>query len=241
MNDFSVSQKIGDATIMCADAMDIMRGMVKAGAGVDCIVTDPPYKLTSGGPSGLLRGAFDPEIYDNSGSIVQCDIDWPDFMPLLFQVLLPDSHAYVMANNRNVEAMLCEATKAGFRFHNLLVWDKITATPNRWYMKNCEFIGFFFKGTAKMIADCSAKQLIRCPQKDVTGHPTEKPVALMENFIRQSTKEGDMVFDPFMGTGTTGVAAANAKRRFLGIEIDESHFHTASGRLRNPTRQQSII
>ena len=125
---------IGDVTIYCGDSMEIMPTI----GDVDLIVTDPPYKLESGGRSGLMGGIFDPDNYDNSGSIVDCDIDWPDFMPLL-SAMLPRGHAYVMANNRNVQAMLNAAEAAGFGFHNLLVWDKISCTPNRWYAKNLEF------------------------------------------------------------------------------------------------------
>jgi site-specific DNA-methyltransferase (adenine-specific) len=127
--------------------------------------------------------------------------------------------------------MLVAAEKAGFDFHNMLVWDKGTATPNRWYMKNCEFTGFFYKKPARAIADCGAKQLISCPQVDVTDHPTEKPVPLMRHYIEQSSARGDIVLDPFMGSGSTGVAAVQSGRRFIGIEKDERFFNMAVRRI----------
>ena len=205
----------------------------------DCIVADPPYLLTSGGKSGLMRGIFAPEEYDNGGGLVPCDIDWPDFMPLLFQALRDPGHAYIMCNNRHVQAMLNAAEEAGFYFHNLLVWDKVSAVMNRWYMKNCEFVGFFSKGKAFSINDCSQKQLISCPQVDVSGqfiddgkpHATEKPVPLMQMYIENSTKPGQIVLDPFMGSGSTGVAAQRSGRVFIGVEKDPRFFKMASARI----------
>ncbi len=222
------SVKIGDCTLYHGDAMEILPGMV-----ADCIVVDPPYRLVSGGnTTGEMGGCFAHDEYDNSGSIVECDIDWGDFMPLL-SAALPLGHAYIMANNRNVLPMLAAAEVARFGFHNILVWDKGSATPNRWYMKNCEFIGFFYKGKAKYINDCGAKQLISCPQIDETKHPTEKPVSLMRYYIEQSTMPGQIVLDPFMGSGTTGVAAAACGRQFIGIEKNEEFFEMAVRRIRD--------
>lgn len=214
--------------LFCGDSLEILRSL----EGVaDLIVTDPPYRLTSGGKNGEMGGCFAQENYDNGGAIIDCDIDWPDFMPLLYAALKDQGHAYVMANNRHVQGMLNAAQAAGFGFHNLLVWDKITATPNRFYMKNLEFTGFFYKGNAKKINDCSSKQLIRCPQVDESDHATEKPVSLMEHYIRNSSKPGDRVLDPFMGSGTTGVACMRLGRRFIGIEKDKRHYKTAAHRI----------
>ena len=219
---------INECTLYHGDALEILPRLETP---VDCIVTDPPYRLTSGGPSGMLGGIFDPENYSNDGGIVPCDIDWSDFMKPCFAALRDPGHAYFMANNRNVQAMLNAGEEAGFHFHNLLVWDKISATANRWYMKNVEFVGFFSRGNAFMINDCSQKQLIRCPQVDESDHPTEKPIALMKTYIENSTKPGEIVLDPFMGSGTTGIAAMQSGRKFIGIEKSEKFFDMAVRRI----------
>jgi DNA modification methylase len=222
-------EAIGDSLLYHGDALEILPML----GPVDLVCTDPPYLLTSGGCSegGLHERFGGGGVYENSGEIVPCSIDWPDFMPPIFDVLRDPGHAYFMANNRNVQAMLDAAEAAGFYFHNLLVWDKITATPNRWYMKNLEFTGFFGKGRAFNISDCSQKQLIRCPQVDETTHPTEKPVALMRNYIEMSSKKGETVLDPFSGSCSTGVAAIQAGRRFIGIEKDARFFDMGVHRL----------
>lgn len=231
-----MKETIEGVTIYCGDAIEILPTI----GPVDCIVTDPPYRLTSGGKNGEMGGCLDPENYNNDGGIVDCDIDWPDFMPLLYRIL-PRGHAYIMANNRNVQAMLNAADSAGFDFHNLLVWDKITCTPNRWYAKNLEFTGFFYKGKAKHINDCSAKQLIRCPQVDQSAHPTEKPVALFEHYIENSSDRGDLVCDPFAGSGTTGVAAVRTGRRAILIEKTTKWFDVCCQRVTAASQQLQMF
>lgn len=227
---------IGNATLIHGDALEEMQRFQRD--PVDLILSDPPYRLTSGGPSGMMRGVFDPENYSNDGGIVPCDIDFADWMPLCFAALRDPGHAYFMVNNRNVQDLLNTADYFGFHFHNLLVWDKVSCTANRWYMKNLEFIGFFSKGNAFMINDCSQKQLIRCPQVDESRgdeegkpHPTEKPVALMTTYIENSTQPGALVLDPFMGSGTTGVAALQSGRKFIGIEKEKKFFDMAVRRI----------
>lgn len=225
--------QIGPATIFNGDALKILPSLEPA----DLLVVDPPYKLTTGGESPStpgarrMQGCFKESEYANDGNIVECNIDWTDFMPHLFRAVKDPGHAYIMANNRHIANCENAALAAGFHLHNWLVWDKITATPNRWYMKNCEFTGFFSKGKAFFVNDCSAKQLIRCPQVDVSDHPTEKPVALMRQYIEQSSKKGQSVIDPFMGSGSTGVAAIQAGRTFIGIEKDEKFFKMAIERI----------
>jgi len=129
--------------------------------------------------------------------------------------------------------MLNTHDKAGFNFHNLLVWDKRSATPNRWYMKNLEYIGFFYKQRTFSINDPSSMQLVSMYQVDQTNHPTEKPVQLLQHYIKNSSHPGETVFDPFAGSGSTGVAALQSGRKFIGIEIDEEWFDIALKRLQD--------
>jgi DNA modification methylase len=228
---------IGDATLCLGDAREIMPTLGK----VDCIVTDLPYKLESGGgTTGEMGGKFSKNIYDNSGSIISADIEFDEIMPLLVP-LLDRGHAYFMVNNRWVGAVENAALAAGFRFHNWLVWDKSTGTPNRWYMKNCEFTLFVFRGAAKPINECGSRQLIKC-QNVINGlHETQKPVALMAHYIANSTDAGQTVLDPFMGSGTTGVAALQLGRKFIGIEIDQKHFDTACRRIKAANNQRDVF
>lgn len=226
---------VGDCRLLLADALKITDELVD----FDCVATDPPYQLTQGGKNGHGMNGGWMSDYQNNGKPVICDVTWDEVMDLCFQALAKNGDAYVMANDKNINEALNAAADAGFRFHNLLAWDKRTATANRWYMKNLEYIAYLFKGRARVINDPASKQLFRWGQKDETKHPTEKPVALMEHYICNSTAPGEIILDPFMGVGTTGVAAARCGRRFTGVEIDEEYFEIAVQRikaaLRNPT------
>ena len=69
-------------------------------------------------------------------------------------------------------------------------------------------------------------------EKKYGKHPTQKPLGLLSHFIRLLSNEGDVVFDPFMGSGSTGVAALNLKRRFVGIELSHDYFAMAERRIK---------
>jgi DNA modification methylase len=131
---------------------------------VDHAVTDPPYRISSGGntKSAQAWGGW-MGSYGNNGTVVACDVGWLDIMQLLFSSLHDDADAYVMANDKNINLAWNAAKDAGFSVHNLLVWDKMTAVQNRWYMKNCEFTLYLWKGRAKTIRDPSSKQICTYP------------------------------------------------------------------------------
>lgn len=223
-------ENIGDATLYLGDAIEVLRGLPPA----DIVVSDVPYALTTGGvskSSKTMSGIFAAHNYANDGQLVMATVPPADMMAAIHAALKDDADCYIMSNDKNVHPLTAAALGAGFGFHNLLVWDKVTPTANRWYMKNLEFVLYLWKGRARTINDPSAKQIIVCPQRDVTAHPTEKPVALMEHYIVNSSQPGDAVLDPFMGSGTTGVAALRAGRKFTGIEIEERWFDVACERI----------
>ena len=228
---------IGDCTLYQGDCFEIVPTLGK----VDAVVTDPPYKLTSGGntPGGMKGGFFD--SYDNNGSLFKCDVTWSQIMRLIFEACAEDADVYVMVNDKNVCQAGTEAVAAGFGFHNLLVWNKVSATANRWYMKNCEYSLYLWKGRAKKINDPSSKQLITCPQIDESEHPTEKPVPLMTHYIGNSTQRSDLVLDPFMGSGTTGVACVKMGRKFIGIELESKYFDIACKRIEDAYAQPDMF
>lgn len=234
-------ETIGDCTLYCGDAVEILPTLPNK---AHLIVSDVPYSLTTGGvskSSKTMSGIFAMHNYANDGQLVMATVPFPDMMAAFYDALVEDADCYVMANDKNVSAMDNAARAAGFGFHNLLVWDKVTPTANRWYMKNLEFTLYLWKGRARTINNPSAKQLIRGGVDKVSGHPTEKPVYLMAEYVLNSSNPGDTVLDPFMGSGTTGVAALSNGRKFIGIEIDESHFETACMRIENAYRHPDMF
>jgi len=211
--------------------------------GVKALIADAPYRVTSGG-FGDLQGGFGGWIknsYDNKGAIVECDITWAEWLSLVPDCLDDDAQAYIFSNDRNLQEARAAAEAAGLTFHRLLVWDKRAALPNRWYQQTCEFVLFMRKGRAYMINDPSSKSLVSLFQRDESDHPTEKPVELCRLYIENSTKAGDLVLDPFLGSGTSGVAAVLSRRSFIGVELTEKWFDVACRRIEAALKQPNLF
>lgn len=197
----------------------------------DLILTDVPYRTISGGtggknaPTGMLS-KNDGKIFENN------DIEFDEYMPELYRILKPGSHAYIFTNFLNLEAIMAAIRKAGFKIHNLLAWVKNNATPNRWYMKNGEYVLLCYKGKAKAIKNCGSKTF-HCFD-NIHGqklHETEKPTDLLKMYIENSTDEGAWVCDPFGGSGATLISSLLCNRKCLSIEIDKKYIDIAKERI----------
>ena len=219
--------------IALGDCLDLMKDIQDE--GVDLVVTDCPYHVVSGGCTTKIHscgGVLSKENAFNGKLFEENNISFSEWLPDVFRVLKQDSHCYIMCNGRNLKELQIEAEKVGFVFQNILVWDKGNLTPNRYYMGACEFILMLRKGRAKTINNRGTSNILRI--KNAVGkkmHPTEKPVDLMRVLIENSTQENEIVLDPFMGSGSTCIAAINTGRHYIGFEIDEKYFQIAKNRI----------
>ena len=110
-------------------------------------------------------------------------------------------------------------------------------------MKNCEFVIFCRKGKAKYINNIGDSKTVH-EFNNISGkkvHPTEKPIELMKFYIENSSEENDTVLDPFMGSGSTGVACVNTFRNFIGFEIDENYFNIATKRIEEAQELNELL
>ena len=143
--------------------------------------------------------------------------------------------------------MLNTFTSNGFHFIKSLIWNKGNKIMGLYYMSQFEYILFFRKGKGIQINNCGTSDILDIPNKktkDKDGnniHDTEKPVKLMEILIENSSKENDIVLDPFMGSGSTGVACVNTNRNFIGVELDENYFNIAKERINKNTNQLTLF
>lgn len=181
-----------------------------------------------------LGGVFDDDItYTRQGKLFKHnDIKFEDWLPEVYRVLKQDTHCYIMINPRNLAELQTKAEKVGFKFQQIIIWAKNNSTPNRYYLNSYEMILMLRKGKAKNINNMGTKNILQI--NNIIGkkkHPTEKPVELMEILIENSTGGGELVLDPFMGAGSTGVACKNLGRNFIGMEIDEKYFKIAKERI----------
>lgn len=234
-------------TLLNTDAIGV-EGLPKIeDNSIDLIVTDVPYRITSRGNTGNTGGMLLNDLSKKGLIFNNNNILPKEYASDFYRVLKDGSHCYVMTNHINLIEMLNVFTNVGFHFIKSLIWDKGNKIMGRFYMSQFEYILFFRKGTGKQINNCGTSDIISIPNKktkDINGknlHDTEKPVELMKILIENSSKCGDVILDPFMGIGSTGLACFELNRNFIGIEIDERYFNIAKERIDNATVQMSLF
>ena len=204
---------------------------------IDLVVSDPPYKTTSRGNSGNSGGMLQKDINMKGKVFNHNDITIKDYASEIYRILKDGSHCYIMTNNKNLQDMLNTLTGVGFNFIKCLIWDKGNKIMGQFYMSQFEYIIFLRKGKGVKINNCGTSDLLSIPNKktkDENGkniHDTEKPVDLMKILIENSSQVGDTVLDPFMGSGSTGVACKELGRNFIGVELDKQYFDIATKRV----------
>ena len=217
------------------DCLEVLKSMPSE--SIDLIVTDPPYKLTSRGCSGTMGGYWKGEKAKKCVVFDFNDIKCADYIPEFYRILKDKTICYIMCNNKNLQEMINVGTSCGFKFVKCLIWDKGNKICGRYYMGCYEYILLFRKGGDRPINNCGTPDIIFLPikkLKDNNGnnlHDTEKPVDLMKILIENSSAENELVLDPFMGIGSTGIACMNTNRNFIGIELDEKYFNIAKERI----------
>ena len=223
------------------DCLELMRGV--GTESIDLIVTDPPYKIVTGGDSNGKNSIRPKGILSGNRELMKFIPKFSEWLPECYRVLKKGTHAYFMVNSTNLTEMLVEVEKAGFKVHNILIWKKNNCTPSQFYMKNCEYIIFCRKGKAKYINNMGGSKTVH-DFNNIIGnkvHPTEKPIELMKFYIENSSNENDTVLDPFMGSGSTGVACVNTFRNFIGFEIDENYFNIATKRIEEAQELNELL
>jgi len=201
------------------------------------LFSDPPYPLTTGGRSAdpkSMGGKFSAERYANDGKIVAgTDLAFTTWIRAALPALQPDSDLVIMSNDRNLRDLLNAAAENAVRFHRLLVWARQSKTPNRWIMAGAEFALYGYAGKSRPVINKPGADQITSIHgfKSATDHPTEKPVGLFAQWIGDITTPGELIFDPFTGTGAAALGALRIGRRFIGSEIDPRHFGAACRRI----------
>lgn len=182
----------------------------------DLIITNPPYKFERGNTHFRTWFKTIP------------DTEWPAVFAELHRVLRQNSHAYVFGDRR-VQRVFDEAAHvAGFQVHPPLVWDKqsIGLGSGAWRSQH-EFICFYEKG--HRAPHYRNRGNVLRASRITRGYPTEKPIAILQHLITQSSDPGELILDPFCGSGNLGRAARPLGRRCLLCDIDAT---SASRRLR---------
>jgi len=224
---------------------------------VDCIWTDPPYNLSNDGMTcvaGRMVKVNKGE-WDRSQGVERDHEFNKAWLAACYRLLKPTGTIWVTGTLHVYPSVGFAMQQLGFRILNDIIWEKPAPPPNlgcRCFTHATELILWATKARRgkelytfnyeEMKAENGDKQMknvwrIAAPGKDqkVYGkHPTQKPIDLVARCLRASTNPGDLVFDPFSGSSTTGVAALALGRRFIGCEADSDHIELSIRRLTHP-------
>jgi site-specific DNA-methyltransferase (adenine-specific) len=203
-------------SIFQMDAVDWLRTL--PAASIDLVITDPPYesleKHRAVGTTTRLKqskGSSNPwfRIFPNAR--------FPELFAEIFRVLARNAHFYLFTDPETAFIAKPIAEAAGFKFWKPLIWDKQNIGMGYHYRSRYEMILFFEKGKRRLNSLATA-DVLSAPRIR-GGYPAEKPPRISEILIEQSTRPEELVIDPFMGSGSVGVAALNLGRRFQGNDV----------------------
>jgi len=216
-------------------------------ATVDLILTDPPYNL-----GNFMKGRDTnlKKMRDNFfGAAGWDDLsfeDWEKSMDSFFKesvrVLKKGGAMIVFMSIIKVETLIRIAESHKLYYKTTGIWHKTNPMPrnmNLHFVNSTEAWVYFtygkrtgtFNNEGKVIHDFLETGVAANGERKYGKHPTQKPVALMEFFVQVLSNESDMILDPFMGSGSTGVAAKKNNRNFIGVELNESYFQMATRRI----------
>ena len=205
---------IGDATLYLGDCLEILPTLGK----VDAVVTDPPYGINAARDRNSEKWGW--RDYPASG--------WDKARPsneTFIAVLQAAPHAVLWGGNYFTD-VLPPSSK-------WLVWDKC---QSEFSLADCELAWCSFSGAVRRIFYSRSRAL-----QDGKEHPTQKPIGVMAWCLEQLPADCGVILDPFMGSGTTGVACAKLGRRFIGIEISEQYFDIACKRIAEAYAQPRLF
>jgi len=185
---------------------------------IDLVVTDPPYEsLEKHRAIGTTTRLKHSKASSNDWFEIFPNDRFAELFAEIYRVMKKNTHFYLYCDPETMFFAKPVAEAAGFKFWKQIIWDKVSIGMGYHYRARYECILFFEKGKRKL-NDLGIADIISVPRVR-GGYPAEKPPQVTEVLIKQSTVPGELVIDPFMGSGSSGVAAAALGRQFLGNDL----------------------
>ena len=221
---------MSEIQLMQGDCLELMKKIPDK--SVDMVLTDPPYLCDYSRHDSKSR--FSKKIAnDENNSANEGMIE--SYLQECFRIMKDNTAVYCFCNYKKIDFFKQQIEKAGFNLKNIIIWDKQRngmGDLSTTFGYSHEFIVFASKGQPKIrgkrISD--VWQFARVKPKEQT-HQNQKPIDLLKQAIEKSSDEGAVVFDGFIGSGSTGVACVNTNRNFIGIELDKNYFNIAKERI----------
>ena len=232
-----------DFKLIQGDSLKILKSLKPS--SIDMIFADPPYFLSSDGIScsggkmvSVNKGEWDKSVYIEEKH--KFNRKW---IKLCYQILKDDGTIWVSGTMHNIYSVGMALEQEGFKIINNITWKKLNPPPNiscrafvhstetiLWAKKNTKKVKHKFNyylmrelNDGKQMKDVWETSLTKPSEKKCGKHPTQKPIEILERIILASTDEGDLILDPFNGSGTTGIVANRLNRGFIGIEKEKEY------------------
>jgi len=225
----------------------------------DMIFADPPYFLSNGGitcHAGKMV-SVNKGKWDKSKGVKENHAFTLNWLEACQRVLKPNGTIWVSGTTHIIYSVGFAMQELGFKILNDIIWYKRNAPPNlscRYFTHSTEIVLWAAKNAKskhcfeyKLMKDINQGKQMRnvweisspkAPEKKFGKHPTQKPVELLNRIILASTKENDLVLDPFCGSSTTGVSAILNKRKYVGIDLEENYLEVSIKRLEEAISQK---
>jgi len=236
---------IGRATLYCGDCRDILPTLGK----VDAVVTDPPYSISVAGVAHKSKPGKGTRRLD----FFEGDDDWPTMTALVVYALdlaigMAPLTIVAWCGHRQIGSLTTLFEENGFSTR-LLFWEKSCpspAPPGSGFAQSIEQAIYAYKPGRTWRGGSYDLNRFRCDsyrhgQPGKVDHPTQKPLSLMKWNCEKLTAKNQTILDPFMGSGTTGVAAVQMGRNFIGIEKEPKYFDIACERIEQAQRQGDMF
>lgn len=228
---------LGEHLLTCGDCMDLNLVNKLAGSKkISLILTDPPYGVDYiAVKKGFARVKKSKEIINDN---IENEKDYKAFTVSWLNAVVPclavKNSCYIFNSDRMIFALKEAMESCGFRLAQILIWVKGSQVIGRRdYLAAHELIAYGWHGTHSFFKS-KDRSVIFCPRPASSPlHPTTKPLSLIRRLILNSSRIGDIIYDPFAGSGTTLIACEQTKRRCLAVEIDPDYCKTIIDRFNN--------
>ena len=249
-----------DSALYLSDAFLALEDMRPK--SVDMIFADPPYFLSNGGfsCSGGKRVSVNKGDWDKAESLEEKHDFNRRWIRLCRNVLKPDGTIWITGTLHNIYSVGMALEQEGFKIMNNITWQKTNPPPNLscryfthstetilWAKKNSKARHYFNYDLMKelnggrQMKDVWTGTLTPASEKTYGKHPAQKPLYILERIIMASTREGELVLDPFCGSSTTGVACKKLGRRYIGIDNNPEYINLSVRRLQNSCPREILM
>lgn len=234
--------------LICGDSRDVIKRIPDN--SIDFILTDPPYNIGKHSTGNIPlpgRSAMNNDV---------AEWDWVDFHPEewveeFIRILKPTGNLFIFTTYNQIGKWY-DSLDQRFDATNFMIWHKTNPAPKIYqagFLNSCEMIYTCWnkKHTWNFISQAEMHNFIESPicmrpeRLSSPKHPAQKPVSILQKMIRIASNPGDIVFDPFMGVGSTGVAALSLDRKFIGVELEKTYFQAAKMRIENNYASTKIV